>query len=350
MKTENVTLSNNEKLTFVSNLSTMLTAGIPILEAVDSLLEDAKKNPKRVLDALRNDLIQGKQVHFTFAKFPRVFDKVTVNIVKASEEAGTLDVILNDLKTNIKKEIEFSDKIKSAFIYPIFVMVVFLGVLLMILIVVVPKIVTVFSRLSVQLPLPTRILIFMSNMLLGYPIPVIIVVILFAAGVVFLFKREKPYIVGAFLMLPLISRLAREIDITRFSRSLYLLLNAGIPITNALLLAQEVVIKKEVAKAIAHAHEEVVAGRKLSKGFKDNKKIIPSLMIKITEAGEKSGTLDRSMQDISEYFDYQVSNTLKVVTSLLEPLMLVIVGVMTGGIMLAIIAPMYGLISQVGSH
>jgi len=350
MKTENITLSNNDKLALISNLSTMLTAGIPILEAVDSLLEDAKKNPKKLLEILHEDLIQGKQVHYTFSRFPLVFDKVTVNIIKASEEAGTLDVILKDLRSNIKKEIEFNDKIKSAFIYPIFVMIVFFGILLIILTVVIPKISSVFSQLKVTLPLPTKILIVMSDGLLHYTIPVVLGVGIFVTGMVFLFRREKAFFTNIFLTFPLISKLAREIDITRFSRSLYLLLNAGIPISNALLLVQDVVKKKEVSRAILHAHEEVIAGKKLSSGFNDMKQVIPGLMIKITQAGERSGTLDKSMLDISEYFDYQVTNTLKVLTSLLEPIMLVLVGIMTGGIMLAIIAPMYGLISQVGNH
>lgn len=346
-KTYNITLSSKDKIALVSNLSTMLSAGIPILESVDSLLEDAKGNSKKILVALKEGLIQGKQVNYTFAKFPLIFDKVTVNIVKASEEAGTLDVILKDLKDMIRKEMEFSDKLKSAMIYPVFIMVVFTGVLLMILIVVIPKIATVFSRLSSDLPLPTKILIFMSNALLHYTVFVVIGLSI-SFGVFFiLFKTQRRFFINVLLSLPVISKLAQEIDLTRFSRSMYLLLNAGIPITNALVLTQEVVTKRIVAKAIGHAKDEVIAGRKLSKGFKDARKIFPSIMIKITEAGERSGSLDKSMQDVSQFFDYEVDNSLKVVTALLEPLMLVIVGVMVGGIMLAIIAPIYGLIGQV---
>src|SRR5437879_5727909 len=110
MSLQNISLSNSEKIAMVSNLYTMLSAGIPILETVDSLLEDAKGNQKKVLQTLRADLGQGQHVYFTFSKFPRAFDKVTTNIVRASEEAGTLDVTLKDLVANIKKEIEFNDK------------------------------------------------------------------------------------------------------------------------------------------------------------------------------------------------------------------------------------------------
>jgi type IV pilus assembly protein PilC len=348
MKIEKTTLSTNDKVMLVSNLATMLSAGIPILEAVDSLLDGSKGNQKLVLETLKADLIQGKRVYMTFSKFPRIFDKVTVNIIKASEEAGTLNITLKDIAAIIKKDTEFNDKIKSAMIYPIFILFVFIAVFLMILVVVVPKISTVFERMNVDLPLPTKIMIFMSNALLHYTIPIIVVLAIVITLFVFIYKENKSVILGLFFSLPVVSLLAREIDLTRFSRSMYLLLSAGIPITSALELSQEVVLKKEVTKAITHAKESVIAGKKVSEGLKDFKNIFPNVMIKIMEAGEKTGSLDKSMQDSSEYLDYQVSNTLKLVTSLMEPIMLVFVGVMIGGMMLAIIAPIYGMISQVG--
>jgi len=343
-----LSLTAGEKIALISNLSTMLGAGIPILETVDSILEDAKGKPRIILQSLHDGLMQGKQIHLTFALFPSTFDAVTVNIIKAAEEAGTLDVILIDLKNTIRKEMEFDDKIKSAFIYPGFIMVVFSAVLLMILIVVIPKISTVFSSMRVVLPLPTKILIAMSNALLHQTTVVLIGLVVIFGGGTFLYRRNKRMVNNLFIKLPVVSKLAKEIDLVRFTRSLYLLLNAGIHITNGLLLTQEVVLNYRIQNAIIHARESVMAGKKLSAAFKDNKEVIPSMMIKITEAGERSGSLDKSMADISEYFDYEVNNSLKLVTALLEPIMLVTVGVMVGGIMLAIIAPMYSIIGQVG--
>ncbi|MBI2028155.1 MAG: type II secretion system F family protein [Candidatus Levybacteria bacterium] len=350
MKTENITLSNNDKLSILSDLSTMLSAGIPLLESVNALLEDSKGNQRKLLETLQSDLTQGKHVYFTFSKFPNVFTKVTTNIVKASEEAGTLDVTLKDLKDNLKKEIEFSDKIKSALVYPLFIVFVFFGVLLMILIVVIPKISSVFLRLNVELPLPTKMLIFMSNALLTQTIPVVIGFVLFTLVLLFLYKKNKSFLLNALFNLPLLSSLARDIDLTRFSRSFYLLLNAGLPITNALELTEDVIVKKEVATAVRHAREAVVGGKKLSEGFKDKKKIFPSIAIRITEAGERSGTLDKSMVEISEFLDYQTGNRLKTITSLLEPILMVVIGGLVGGMMLAIIAPIYGLIGQIGQR
>lgn len=350
MKTENISLSTNEKLSLISNFATLLSAGISILETIDSLLEDAKGNSKKILQALREDVIQGKHVYASFSRFPRAFDKVTVNLIKASEEAGTLDVTLKDLKINIKKEMEFMDRIKSALIYPALIMIVFLGVLLMILIVVVPKISTVFSRLKMDLPLPTKILIFVSNTLLTYTIPVIAFFLIMGFMTAVIYRTNKKLIFNLLFSLPLVSDLIKEIDLTRFCRSLYFLLSSGIPITIALELSQDVIFKKNIAKIIASSREMVSSGKKLSEGLRQARGIIPTIMVKIIEAGEKSGTLDKSLQEVSEYLDYEVSNRLKTITVLLEPIMLVLVGVAVGGMMLAIIAPIYGLIGQVGGR
>lgn len=350
MNTKRIILSGNDKLTLMSNMSTMLQAGIPILEIVDSLLESSKGSQRKILETMKADLNEGKHIYSSLEKFPRAFDKVTVNIIKASEEAGTLDVVLNDVKENIKKDMEFSDKVRAALMYPIFIVFVFIAVLVMILVVVVPKIATVFTRLNVELPLPTQIMIGLSQFITSYTVPLIIFLVLFVVGIAYLYKMQKQIFLGILFSLPLVSELAKQIDLTRFSHSLYLLLNAGIPIVSALELSVSVVKKRDISDAIKKALEVVSSGKKLSDGFKENKHVFPGIMIKITEAGEKTGSLEKSMADTSEFLDYQVSKTLKTLTALLEPVMLVGVGVLIGGMMLAIIAPIYNLIGQVGNR
>ncbi len=350
MREDKVTISSSEKLEFVGSLSTMLTAGIPILEVVNSLREDMKGGQKIILDTMYDDLMQGKHMHQTLIKFPQVFDKVTVNVIKASEEAGTLDVTLRDLKRTVQKDIEFNDKIRSAMMYPSFIVVVFTGVLLMILTFVVPKISTVFLRMHITLPLPTRMMMFVSDLLLKQTIPVLLGTIVVFFLFYLLYKKQKKIFLNFFFSLPIISTLVEQIDITRFSRSLYLLLSSGLPITQALELTKDVVVKERTSKIIAQSRDMVFSGKSLSEGFRAAKGYIPSIMIKLMEAGEKTGSLDKSMQDISDYFEYQVSNTLKTLTALLEPILLVFVGLAVGGMMLAIISPIYGLISQVGTR
>lgn len=331
-------------------MSTMLNAGIPLLEGLDSLLEDSKGNLKKILETVRADVVQGKYLSLSFAKFPSVFDKVTINILKAAEEAGTLEATLKDLKVNIKKESDFSNKVRSAMIYPLVIMCVFTGVLILFLTFVIPKISVVFLRMKVVLPLPTRIMIVLSDFFVHYTIFVVLGIFMGIFGVMWLYRRNKIFVLRILTGFPGISQLAKEIDLTRFTRSLSLLLSSGIPILTALGYTRDVVTKPQVSEAIKYCEDVVLSGRRLSEGFRHSKNIFPSIMIKITEAGEKTGTLDKSLIEISEYLDYQVSNTLSTLLILLEPIMLVAVGVLVGGMMLAIIAPIYSLIGQVGQH
>ncbi len=347
---KNISISNSEKIELIMNLSTMIAAGISILSAVESLFEDAKGNQRIVLQTLNDHIYQGKRVYTAFAEFPQIFDKVTVNIVKAAEESGTLDIILKDIKDNIRKDMEFNDKMKSALMYPVLIMIVFVGVLLMILIVVIPKISVVFLRLKVALPLPTRVLMFASDIVMNQTIPFILISVALIGSIAYLFKTQRKVIIQPLLSLPVIAPLVLKIDLTRFTYSMFLLLNSGIPITTALQLTEEVVVKKEVFAIIHKTHEMVVSGKNMSEGLKKGKRIIPSIMIKIIEAGEKSGTLDKSLHDVSEYLDYEVASSIKTATALLEPIMLVVVGVLVGGMMMAIIAPIYGLIGSVSAR
>lgn len=347
---KNIKLSSGDKIALVSNLSTMLSAGIPILEAVSNLLEDSKGNHRKVLETLREDLTQGHQVNYSMARFPGVFDKVTVNVVKASEEAGTLDVTLKDLKDNLRKQNEFNDSVRSSLLYPIFIIGVFVLVLLVNLIFVIPKIAMVFKNLRVTLPLPTKILIFISDFMTKNTVPFLLGVAAVILIIYYLFSQKRSFVMNIFYKIPGISGLVKLIDITRVTRSLHLLLSSGMSIVASLDLASDIVMRNETKKIIDRSKEMILSGKTFSEGLRTAKGYIPMMMIKLIETGEKTGSLDKSMQDISEYFDYQVTNTLKTLTALLEPVMLVVVGIVVGGMMISIIAPIYGLIGQVSPH
>jgi type II secretory pathway component PulF len=234
--------------------------------------------------------------------------------------------------------------------YPMIVLLVMLGIFLLILIEAVPRIASVFSRLRMQLPLPTRILIAMSNLLLTYPLEIAGVTILLIAGVIWMFRQHRAFVLSLLYPLPVISTLMLNIDLTQFSRNMALLLSSGVPITDALELSEASVLRLDLARAIHTAHAKVMAGEDLSAALKKKKHLFPGVMVKIIEAGEQSGTLDKSMQDIAEYFDYRVTNSLKTLTTVLEPVMLVIVGAVVGTMMLSIIGPIYNLIGQVSPH
>ncbi|HKC04986.1 MAG TPA: type II secretion system F family protein [Patescibacteria group bacterium] len=347
---KNASLSSGDKIALISNLSTMLTAGIPILDAVNNLLEDSKGNNRKVLETLRDDLTQGHQVNYSLAKFPRIFDKVTVNVIKASEEAGTLDITLKDLRETLRKQNEFNDSIRSALLYPTFIIGVFILVLLLNLLFVIPKITLVFRNLRVALPLPTRILISISDFMTHNTVSFLIGLAVFVLFIIYLFTQKRSFLLNIIYSIPGISGLIKLVDLTRFTRSLHLLLSSGLPIVAALDLASDIVMRKETKKIIDKSKEMILSGKTFSDGLRTAKGYIPTIMIKLVETGEKTGSLDKSLQDISEYFDYQVTNTLKTLTALLEPIMLVFVGILVGGMMISIIAPIYGLIANVSPH
>ncbi len=348
--TKQITLSSDDKLVLVGNLGTMLSSGISIIESVESLAEDAKGNLLIVLKKLKTDLEQGLQVYESLGQFPGIFDKVTINIIKAAEESGTLDKVLKDLRNTLMKDIEFKDKIKGAMMYPVFILFIFVFVLVGMLYGIIPKIGGVFKSLRIPLPLVTKILIAMSDFLVNNTLATIIGVAMIIGVTILFYKFQKKLILKIVFGLPVISSLVRDIDLTRFTRSMSLLLLSGIPITNALELSRDIVIKPQVRDAINDGYQAVVQGGRLSEGIGKRGRLFPGILKKMIEVGEKSGSLDKSLQDASDFLDYQTSKKIKELTTLLEPLMLVIVAGLVGGMMLAIIAPIYGLISSIGSR
>lgn len=344
-----MTLQRKDKLSLISNLATMMNAGIPILEAVDSLLAESKGAIRKVLAELRDSLYEGHPLSHGMKKMPNIFDPVTINLVRAAEEAGTLETVLQDLTKSIKKDMAFSDRLKSSLTYPMFVLVIFAGVLTFILAFVVPRLGRVFSGFSGELPPATTFLINVSNILLDYYPFIIAGVIASTALVVVLYRVHRRAVLNALLSVPGLRQLGRQIDLANFTRSMALLLKAGIPISEALEFSEAVASKKDVIEMIQRMKKDVTAGHPLSTGLKGSKKVAPQMMIRIVETAEASGALETAMQDLAEYFESQVKHTLKTVSTLLEPIMLVVMGLLVGGMMLAVIAPIYSLITQLNA-
>lgn len=341
-------LTSDEKIGLFSNMYTMYAAGVPLLEVINSLLEDSKGNEKKILETMAEDLSKGNHIYTSVAKFPHVFSKATINLIKAAEESGNLETTLQDLTETAQKEHEFNDKVQSAMTYPLIVMSIFTLVLGVILFFVVPRVATIFERMRIDLPLPTRLMIMLSNFITNNTIGFIVGGFLVAAFMLYMFRAQKKTLLAFMFKLPIVSDLVKEIDLTRFSRTLYLLLESGLPIAKALELSHEVVSRQDIGKVIIEARELVLSGQDLSDSLQNKKKLIPTTMLKLIEVGEKSGTLSKSMRQISDTLDYKVSKKLASATALLEPIMLVAVGICVGLLMISIIAPIYGLIGTVG--
>lgn len=343
---QHIRIPEKDKLILISNLSTMLSAGIPILEAVDSIMEEAKGPTKKFLKIVHTTLNEGRPMSEAFAQAPNSFDAVTVNLVKAGEEAGTLEESLKNMAKTIKKDAAFRSTLRSSLIYPAFIVFTFFGVLILILTFVVPRLSKVFSGIAVELPPATRFMMTLSNVLLEHYLAIAAGVIISFIALFLLYRSQRRAFINGLLSLPLLRKLGLEIDLTRFTRSLSTLLHAGIPIVEALRMSEEVTIKKEVRAMLRDCQDMVSAGKPLSEGIRLHRKVMPSMMIQIIEAAEASGTLDTTLQEVAEHFEGEVNRSLKTFTTLLEPISLVVIGGLVGAMMLAVIAPIYNMIGQ----
>jgi type II secretory pathway component PulF len=325
----------------------MLSSGISITESISSLQSGSKGNVKKLLDILAEDINEGKTISYSLEKFPGVFDPVTINLLKSGEKSGNLEGTLKDIKSNISEDIEFNNKVMAALAYPITIFVVFGGVIILILTFVIPRIAGIFSKLRISLPLPTQILILISNFVIGYYPYIILTAIALVIITILLFRYRRMELFNVFFSFPVISSIVIQIDLARFTRNFSVLLRSGIPIVEALELTKKVVNKSVIAKMITFSIEEITKGGAFSKSLGKFTDVIPPTMIKIVQAGEKSGKLESSLAELSDYFDSRVENNLKTATTLIEPILLVVVGFLVGGMMLAIISPIYGLIGQI---
>lgn len=343
----NIRLRSSEKLEMISNLAAMLSAGIPLLESIDGLLDGAKGRLKTVLLSMRKDLESGKTIADALSRFPESFDPIAINLIHGGEQAGNLEKILKDLAETTRRDIEFSGKVKGALAYPIFVMIIFALIMLVILSFVIPRIAQVFTKLNVVIPLPTKILIFMSNILLAYWPWIIAGSALFAVLAGLIYGARRRQVISLLSSLPFIRSLAREIDLVRFTRSAALLLSSGIPIPKTLELSRDVLVRNELVSLVDFSRQEVMIGKRLSEALKSRPGVIPQILIRMIAAGEKSGNLEQSFQEAADYFDNRVTTTIKSLATLLEPILLVIVGIAVGGIMISIIAPIYQLVGEI---
>jgi len=340
-------LTGKDRMGLYTDLGTMLRAGIPIMEAIESLQEDAKGQLKKALDVMHKALVNGEPLSTALSNMPQSFDPISINLIRAAEEGGALETTLQNLAESTQKDLAFSDELRTSMIYPVFVMVLFGGIVVLMLTFVIPRIAKVFLNLRVHIPAVTTFMIHASQYFQANWRYIAIGLFVAIAGFVVLFKMQKRAIIRGFLALPGLRRLGRNIDLSRFTRSLGLLLHAGVPVDEALTLSRGVVQKAEMVRLVDAMKRQVDAGKPLSGSLRAAKGLVPPIMIRSTETAEKSGTLEITMQDLAAYFEREVSQRLKAITTLLEPILLVVVGLMVGTLMITIIAPIYNLITQI---
>ena len=337
-----------EKTIFARQLSTMVSSGLPITNALEILKVQAESEKMQfVLGEMIGDVQGGTSLSKGMAKHPEVFDKVTVALVEAGEASGKLDVLLNQLAENMEKERDFQAKTRGALIYPAVIAVAMVAVFILMMVFVVPRLTDLYADIGAELPLPTQILIGISNFLIrGWWA---VAVLLIAGGFV-LFRwlqteKGKYKLAQITFNFPIFGELNRESEHARFSRTLGLLVGAGIPITQGLEITAAAMSNILYRDSILAAEKQVERGIPLSVPIRQDPNFEP-LLAQMIAVGEETGKMDEVLVKVAVFFESQSEQLVKNLSTAIEPIILVALGIMVGLLVLAIISPIYQLTTQ----
>ena len=339
-----------ELVIFSRQLATMVNAGIPLVQSLDILSEQMESITFRhVVTTIRSDVESGSSLSAALEKHPKIFTLLYTNMVKAGETSGMLDEILDRLAGYLEKNGSLQRKVKSAMVYPAVVSLMAIGITLVLLLKVIPTFKEIFSTLGGTLPLPTQILIGISDILRQYFIYAVIVMGLIGAGIVKLVQtpQGRAKFDQLKLNLPVFGPLLRKVAVARFSRTLSTLIRSGVPILGALEIvgktAGNVVIEEAVEKARIGIREGESISAPLAKS-----KAFPPMVTRMISVGEESGELEKMLTKIADFYEDQVDAAVSGLTSLIEPLIIAFLGIVVGSIVVAMFLPIFKITELIG--
>ena len=336
---------------FSRQFSTMVNAGLPILQGLTIVAEQAE-NPdfRAVMTKVRDDISNGVPLSDAMAKYPKVFTTLYVNMVKAGEQGGILDLIFERLSEYLEKAEGVSRKVKSAMMYPVVVMSVACLVVIFLMVKVVPTFRDVFASFGAKLPAPTQFLIDVSDFLASKK-SLLIVVFLVAAWIALTMYRKTK--VGAYnwdkmiLSLPVFGVLVQKAAVAKFARTLGTLIKSGVPIMDALETVAKTSGNLVLEKAVLNARDSVREGKTLTQPLKESK-VFPPMVTQMINVGEETGALDAMLSKIADFYEDEVDAAVEGLTSIIEPILIVFLGVTIGFIVVAMFMPMFEIGNAVG--
>lgn len=332
-------------------LATLVKAHVPIVESLSAMVEQIESPKLRpILITIRQHVREGKSLGDGFALFPKVFDRVYVNMVKAGESSGKLDVVLMQLADFAENRVRLKNKVSGALIYPVVMIVVGLLVVSVIIIKVVPQITQIFIDMGQVLPLPTRIMIGLSSFLTTYGLYLLLALLFVGIVIERRVKTEKGRETkdNFMLKLPVAGLLLRELAISRYSRTLGTLLNSGVPMLAALEITKNVVSSVPYEKAIEDLAVQVSEGRPLHKAMKQSGEF-PPIVNHMVGVGEKSGELEEMLINVATSYEQQVESRIGKLTALMEPLLIILMALTVGFIVMAVLLPIFQM-NQFGAN
>lgn len=338
-------VKNVDRLFFVKHLGVMLKAGIPIYEALEMLQEQAKGAFKKVMAKVVKAVGSGETLAAALSKHPKAFPQLFVELIGAGELAGTLEESLKYIATFTKKELDMRKKIKSAMLYPSIVFIAVIGLIMSIGIYVLPQIVPLFSSLNSQLPKSTQILLVVADFFDAHGVKLLIAIIAtgFLTPFILELKWMRPLSHWVYTRLPIAGEIVREVNLGRFFRVFATLMGAGIAIDKSLEVTKRIIKNHLFKKQIQKMHDSVVRGSNLSTALQGNERLFPAVVLHMMRVGEKSGNLEESFEYLANFYDEEVDEKLKNLSTLLEPILLIVIGILVAGVAFAIIGPIYSL-------
>ena len=343
-------VTNNDIVVFTRQFSTMIDAGLPLIQGLNILAEQAE-NPtfRKILKELTKDVEGGATLAEAMKKHPEVFDNLFVNLVSAGEIGGILDTILQRLATFIEKAAELKAKIKGAMTYPIVVMAIAFIVIAVILIFVIPVFEDMFASFGSALPLPTQIVVVMSDFMKGNAHWIIIALI----GISWAFKKYRATTGGRkltdtlALKLPVFGDLLRKTAVARFTRTLGTMMQSGVPILDALEIVAKTAGNVVIEEIIYDVRSSIAEGQTIAEPLSEND-VFPGMVIQMISVGEATGALDTMLEKIADFYDKEVDTAVEALTSMLEPLLMLFLGGAIGGLVVAMYLPIFSMAGAVG--
>lgn len=328
---------------FTRQLATLVGAGFPLVSAIDALIPQTKSNGlKRTLSKIKDSIVEGKSFADALSPYPDIFSSLYSNMIHAGETSGTLEIVLDRLADITEKQQALKNRIQSALAYPIFMTLLGTVVLFFLLTYVIPSVTSIFSDMNQVLPAPTRFLITISDSLKAYWWIILITI----AGVAVTFRsvrkmnKGRYFIDKTILSLPVIGLLVKKLAAARFSRTLGSLLENGVPMLSALEIVKNIAGNVVISGTIEDASKEVEKGQGLGTALAEGK-ILPDLSIQMIQVGEQSGKLEAMLNKVADVFENEVESSIAAMTSLLEPVMLLIMGAIVMFIVLSILLPIF---------
>ncbi|OGC49766.1 hypothetical protein A2716_00170 [candidate division WWE3 bacterium RIFCSPHIGHO2_01_FULL_40_23] len=339
---------SSEKVAFTRQLATMTAAGLPLPKSLEVLaLQSSNQKMKKIITECLRDVEGGSPLSVSVGKFPKVFSPTYKALLRAGEASGKMQEILLRLADTMEAQQEFRSKFKAAMVYPIIVVITMIVVVIIMMVFVIPKLSAMYKSLNAELPLPTLILLGISNFTVNYWWLILFLGIGFGTGFVYFKNTDmgKDLLSRLIFKMPIIGKITKEKELTEFTQTFSLLIGSGIPIVEALQIVSEVVENTLYKVSLENAAKSVEKGYTLSKFLKTDENF-PPVVSQMIAVGEETGSLDTIMEKLSHYFATETDNAVKGLSTAIEPIILVLLGGMVGLLILSIITPIYKLTSS----